>query len=64
MGVTLRQKQIIRLAATGATHKEMAKLLNVAPETIRNHISALFPRLQAKNMPHAVAICFRKGIIR
>lgn len=36
--LTTREKEIIKLSRGGLTTKEMGKLLNLSPETIKTHI--------------------------
>lgn len=59
-----RARQVLRLLAEGFENKEIAIALRVTPETIKSHVKNLLTVLGAKNRAHAVAIAFRRGILR
>ena len=40
-----RQLEIARLSARGKTYKEIAKVLDVAPATVRNHLETVYKKL-------------------
>ena len=44
--LTAREELIARLAAHGQTNKEIAKDLNVSPDTIKKHLKAVFGKLR------------------
>ena len=62
--LTDRQLEILALVAEGLTHKEMGRRLDISDQTIKNHLSSIFFRLQARSMAHAVAIALRTGLIK
>jgi DNA-binding NarL/FixJ family response regulator len=62
--LTPRERQILEYASNGLSHKQIATELGVAVLTIKNHNIITFYKLDAKNMPHAVAIWIRQGIIK
>nr|WP_245176271.1 helix-turn-helix transcriptional regulator [Cupriavidus sp. AcVe19-6a] len=47
--LTAREREIAELVATGLTHKEVAKLLRIAPSTVNNHLRAIHARVGARN---------------
>ncbi len=49
--LTSRQRQVIGLAARGLSHSEIAGQLGITPETVRNHLSCAFGRLQVPMRP-------------
>ena len=63
MKLTPRQKQILGLIARGYSRKEISKELGVAKSTVKNTMSTVLERLEAKNSPNAVYICMREGWI-
>ncbi len=52
--LTRREKQILRLTATGATNVEIADKLNVSMHTVKTHIYNLFKKIGAANRIQAV----------
>ena len=55
-GLTPRQHEILRRVADGATNKEIAQLLQIAPHTVKNHLAQIFDRLGASNRAQAVSM--------
>jgi two-component system, NarL family, nitrate/nitrite response regulator NarL len=54
--LTRRQREILDMVARGATNKEIAQLLQIAPHTVKNHLALIFERLGASNRAQAAAI--------
>lgn len=52
--LTKREKQILRLTATGATNTEIADSLNVSMHTVKTHIYNLFKKIGVSNRIQAV----------
>jgi PAS domain S-box-containing protein len=61
--LTPRQYEVLQLLAAGATTDEIAQLLRLSRETVRNHVRAMMRRLNAKNRLEAVAIARRDSLI-
>jgi PAS domain S-box-containing protein len=58
-----RQFEVLQLLATGATTGEIAGALHLSPETVRNHVSAVLRKLNAKSRLEAVAIARRDILV-
>ena len=56
--LTRREVQILRCISNGDSNKEIALALNIEEQTVKNHISNLMRKLEAKNRTHAVVIYF------
>lgn len=52
--LTPRQQAILALLAEGRSNKAIARALGLSPHTVRNHLSALFRLLGARNRAEAV----------
>lgn len=53
--LTQRERQILELVATGLGNASIALRLQVSPNTIANHISSIFRKLQVANRAEAIA---------
>lgn len=60
-GLTPRQREILRMVAQGATNKEIAQVLQIAPHTVRNHLAQIFERTGAANRAQAAVIAHDLG---
>jgi len=52
--LTAREEAILRLVAGGYSNKEVARTLGIAVGTVKNHISDLLRKLDARDRTHAV----------
>jgi two-component system response regulator DegU len=62
--LTQRERQILTYIAEGNTNKQIANILNISEQTIKNHVSAILRKLNANDRAHAVVLAFRRGLIR
>ena len=49
--LTDREREILDLLAGGATTTQIADRLGLSPKTVRNHLSSMFPKIEARR-PH------------
>jgi two-component system response regulator DesR len=61
--LTPRQTDILRLAAKGATLKEIGDALYLSHGTVRNYMSEIIAKLEAKNKTDAIRIAQENGWI-
>ncbi len=61
--LTEREQQILRLASLGKTTKEITSELYLSSGTVRNYISEIIQKLEAKNRTEAASIAKTKGWI-
>jgi DNA-binding NarL/FixJ family response regulator len=59
--LTPKEQEILRLAALGKTTKEITSELYLSSGTVRNYISEIIHKLDAKNRTEAAAIAEKKG---
>jgi DNA-binding NarL/FixJ family response regulator len=57
--LTWKQVEIMRKTAEGLSAKEVAREMDISPDTVRGHIKEIFLRLGAKNKGQAVEIFMR-----
>ena len=58
-----REKEILQLIATGASNKEIAETLMIAEGTVKNHVSSILSKLEARDRMQAVIVAKRIGLI-
>jgi len=61
--LTQRETQILNYIADGNTNKQIAHILNISEQTIKNHVSAILRKLNANDRAHAVVLALRHGWI-
>ena len=61
--LTPRERQTLILLAAGSSTQEMAKLMGIAPNTVRNHVKSLCRNLDARSRIEAVAKARRAGLL-
>ena len=53
-GLTLREKQILKLASQGDINRVIARKLGIAEQTVKNHRSNMYRALDTNNGPETV----------
>ncbi|HWI74077.1 MAG TPA: response regulator transcription factor [Baekduia sp.] len=61
--LTERETAVLALIATGATNREIAAELHLSPHTVKEHASALYRKLEARNRADAVLRAQRLGML-
>lgn len=62
--LTRRQSEILDGLSRGLSNVDIAKQLGISPGMIRDHLEVLFSKIGAANRTEAVAIAFRKHLIK
>jgi DNA-binding CsgD family transcriptional regulator len=60
--LTLTERRVLRLLATGMSNSDIAARLGVAPSTVRKHLEHAFPKLGVTNRL-AAARAFESGLV-
>jgi two-component system response regulator DesR len=58
-----REREVLDLIAAGSTNREIATTLFLSPHTVKEHTSALYRKLQARNRAEAVQRAQRIGLL-
>jgi len=61
--LTQRETQILNYIADGNTNKQIARILKISEQTIKNHVSAILRKLNANDRAHAVVLAIKQGWI-
>ena len=58
--LTAREREILQLIAQGLTNMTITERLVLSPKTVRNHVSAVFAKLQVAGRSEAI-VCAREA---
>ena len=61
--LTEREREVLDLIAVGSTNREIAEQLYLSPHTVKEHTSALYRKLRARNRAEAVQRAQRIGLL-
>jgi predicted ATPase/DNA-binding CsgD family transcriptional regulator len=61
--LTARQREVLRLLATGLTNKEISERLHMAPKTVMHHLTAVYQKLGVRSRSEATAWAFRAALV-
>lgn len=61
--ISYRQREILTCVAKGFTNKEIARILNIGNETVKQHMSTILLRLNASSRAEAAAQALSLGLI-
>ncbi len=61
--LTLRETQILNYIADGNSNKQIARILEISEQTIKNHVSSILRKLNANDRAHAAVLAIRHGWI-
>ncbi|MDQ6695442.1 MAG: response regulator transcription factor [Chloroflexota bacterium] len=60
--LTEREREVMSLIAQGYTNQAIAEKLVISPKTVRNHISAIFSKLQVTSRLEAIVLAKEAGM--
>jgi len=63
LGLTRREQQLVQIISTGLTNKEIASRLNIAEQTVKNHVHRMLRKLGASDRLGAVEICRAQEVV-
>ena len=61
--LTEREREVLEQIAAGSTNREIAERLYLSPHTVKEHTSALYRKLNARNRAEAVQRAQRIGLL-
>jgi DNA-binding CsgD family transcriptional regulator len=61
--LTQRELEVLQLLAEGATNGEISQRLYISPKTTKNHLAAIFQKLDVTNRTHALVRSVVMGLV-
>ncbi len=61
--ITKREEEVLQLIADGCSTPEVAEQLFISQKTVKNHLAAIYQKLDARDRTQAVVRAVRMGII-
>ncbi len=62
--ISPRERKVLELLGEGQSNKDVARTLNIAPETVKSHVKNIFIKLAVERRSHAVARALSLGLIK
>ena len=62
--LSVRETEVLTLAASGFTHKEIAAQLGISTRTARNHLTHIYSKLGIHDRAQAALHAARLGLVR
>ena len=62
--LTARQIEVLRLASRGFSNQDIASVLGISPNSVKDHMKLIFQRLGVSTRSEAVAIALRDGLLQ
>ncbi|HMQ52971.1 MAG TPA: response regulator transcription factor, partial [Anaerolineae bacterium] len=60
--LTEREVEVLRLVARGFTNADIAEQLHLSEGTVRNHVSAIFAKLEVADRTQAAVMAIQHGL--
>ncbi len=61
--LTRREREVLQQAALGMTNRQIGAALDIAEQTVKNHLSSAMRKLALHDRTHAVVIAIGQGLI-
>jgi DNA-binding NarL/FixJ family response regulator len=62
--LTKRESEVLKLLASGATNKEIARGLNISYETVKEHVQHILRKIGVSDRTQAAVWAVRKGLLQ
>lgn len=62
--LTTRELEILEMIAKGLTNKQIASVLRISDNTVRNHLNSIMEKLEVSDRTEAATTAIQQGIIR
>jgi two-component system NarL family response regulator len=61
--LTARELEILKILAKGPTNKEIAQVLGISDNTVRNHVNSIIEKLEVSDRTEAATTAIQRGLI-
>lgn len=61
--LTRREREVLEQAALGMSNRQIGEVLEIAEQTVKNHLSNAMRKLSLHDRTHAVVIAIGQGLI-
>ena len=61
-GLTNRELETLRLAASGLSMKEIGERLGISPKTVDNHLQSIYAKIEVKTRAGATLFAIEHGL--
>jgi DNA-binding NarL/FixJ family response regulator len=61
--ITPREKEILTLVTRGNANKEIAAMLGISEDTVKQHVSRILVKLKVNDRAQATAEAIRRGLV-
>jgi DNA-binding NarL/FixJ family response regulator len=62
--LTAREREVLELLVAGRTNKEIAGALDIAENTVKNHLKSILGKLHLRNRVQAATLALQRGLVR
>jgi DNA-binding NarL/FixJ family response regulator len=59
-----REREVLFLIGKGLSNQEIARSLDVAPSTVKNHVTSVFAKIGARDRAQAVITAYEAGLVK
>lgn len=63
-GISHRELEVFALVVKGYKNKEIAEILNIQHQSVKNHLHSFYKKLRVKNSAQALAIAIGKNLVQ
>ena len=63
LGITNREYHVLELLSLGHSNKQLARKLDVSPNTIKTHLAKLYTKLDVQRRAQAIQVAKKIGLI-
>src|SRR5690349_16037195 len=64
LGISEREFEVLELLAAGRSNKQIARQLEISPNTVKTHVARLFEKLEARRRTEAIGRARELGLVR
>ena len=62
-GLTPREREVLQHAALGMSNRQIGEALDIAEQTVKNHLGTAMRKLSLHDRTHAVVLAIGQGLI-